>query len=86
MTITPATATVAQQVTKLYDLIAGYHATHLIEIARELGVWEAVTARPGMIATKSKPETPSATLSTNVCAPRARWITQPRSTRTPRCA
>ena len=28
----------------LYDLIAGYHVTHLIEIARELGVWEAGAA------------------------------------------
>ncbi len=40
--------TLAQQVTKLYDLVAGYHATHLIEIARELGVWEAITAHPGI--------------------------------------
>src|SRR5207237_1885476 len=31
-----------------YDLIAGYHATHLLEIGRELGVWEAITAQPGM--------------------------------------
>jgi hypothetical protein len=31
--------TLADQVSKLYDLIAGYHATHLLEIARELGVW-----------------------------------------------
>jgi hypothetical protein len=39
--------TLADQVSKLYDLIAGYHATHLLEIARELGVWEALTERPG---------------------------------------
>jgi SAM-dependent methyltransferase len=38
----------AQQVTKLYDLIAGYHATYLVEIARELGVWEAVAGQPGI--------------------------------------
>lgn len=37
-----------EQVTKLYDLIAGYHATHLLEIGRVLGVWEAITARPGI--------------------------------------
>ena len=37
----------ADQVSRLYDLIAGYHATQLIEIARELGVWEALTERPG---------------------------------------
>ena len=40
--------TLPQQVTKLYDLISGYHATHLLEIGRALGVWEAVTARPGV--------------------------------------
>jgi hypothetical protein len=38
----------ADQVSRLYDLIAGYHATHLIEIARELGVWEIVTSDPGL--------------------------------------
>jgi SAM-dependent methyltransferase len=40
--------TLADQVSRLYDLIAGYHATHLVEIARELGVWEAVTSAPGI--------------------------------------
>jgi SAM-dependent methyltransferase len=46
---TAATApTLPQQVTKLYDLIAGYHATYLIEIARELGVWDAITSQPGI--------------------------------------
>src|SRR2546430_16867543 len=40
--------TLPEQVTKLYDLISGYHATHLLEIGRELGVWEAITAQPGM--------------------------------------
>jgi SAM-dependent methyltransferase len=45
----PATApTLADQVSRLYDLIAGYHATQLIEIARELGVWEALTSSPGL--------------------------------------
>jgi hypothetical protein len=24
------------------ELIAGYHATNLLEVARELGVWEAL--------------------------------------------
>ncbi len=43
-----AEPTLPQQVTKLYDLIAGYHATHLLEIGRVLGVWEAITARPGI--------------------------------------
>jgi SAM-dependent methyltransferase len=38
----------ADQVSKLYDLIAGYHATQLIEIARQLGVWEALTSSPGL--------------------------------------
>ena len=46
---TPAAApTLADQVSKLYDLIAGYHATHLLEIARELGVWEALAQHPGL--------------------------------------
>ena len=40
--------TLAEQVTKLYDLIAGFHVTNLIEIARQLGVWEAIAAAPGM--------------------------------------
>jgi SAM-dependent methyltransferase len=45
----PATApTLADQVSRLYDLIGGYHATQLIEIARELGVWEALTSSPGL--------------------------------------
>lgn len=39
-----------EQVTKLLDLIGGYHVTHLIEIARELGVWELITAEPGITA------------------------------------
>ena len=39
---------VADQVSRLYDLIAGYHATHLLEIARELGVWQALTRSPGL--------------------------------------
>jgi SAM-dependent methyltransferase len=40
--------TLADQVSRLYDLIAGYHVTHLLEIARELGVWEALTKDPGL--------------------------------------
>ena len=40
--------TLAGQVSKLYELIAGYHATHLLEIARELGVWEALAKSPGL--------------------------------------
>jgi SAM-dependent methyltransferase len=43
-----AEPTLAAQVTKLYDLISGYHATHLLEIGRELGAWEAITAQPGV--------------------------------------
>lgn len=43
-----AEPTLPEQVTKLYDLIAGYHATHLLDIGRELGVWEAITAKPGV--------------------------------------
>ena len=38
----------ADQITRLYDLIAGYHATHLIEIGRELGLWEELTRTPGL--------------------------------------
>lgn len=37
-----------EQVTRLYDVIAGYHATNLIEVARELGVWRAITEDPGI--------------------------------------
>lgn len=46
----PDSPTLADQVTKLYDLIAGYHVTHLVEIARELGVWDALTRNPGRIS------------------------------------
>ena len=40
--------TLADQVSKLYELIAGYHATHMMEIARELGVWNALAKDPGL--------------------------------------
>jgi SAM-dependent methyltransferase len=43
-----AVPTLADQVSKLYVLVAGYHATNLLEIARELGVWEALTKSPGL--------------------------------------
>ena len=43
-----ATPTLADQVSKLYELVAGYHATNLLEIARELGAWEALTQSPGL--------------------------------------
>ena len=42
-----ATLTLADQVSKLYELVAGYHATNLLEIARELGVGGA-DAEPGL--------------------------------------
>ena len=45
---TPAAPSLADQVSRLYELIAGYHATNLLEIARELGVWEALVRRPGL--------------------------------------
>ena len=38
----------ADQVSKLYDSVAGYHVTHLLEIARELGVWDALARTPGL--------------------------------------
>ena len=41
-----ATPTLADQVSKLYELVAGYHATNLLEIARELGAGGA-DAEPG---------------------------------------
>src|SRR4029453_14280867 len=44
----PEAPALADQVSRLYDLVAGYHATHLMEIARELGVWAALTASPGL--------------------------------------
>ncbi len=43
-----ASPTLADQVSKLYELIAGFHATHMMEIARELGVWEALARDPGL--------------------------------------
>jgi hypothetical protein len=46
----PDSPTLADQVSKLFDLMAGYHVTHLVEIARELGVWDALTQNPGRIS------------------------------------
>ncbi len=43
----PPEPTLADQVSRLYDLIGGYHATHLLEIARELGVWDALAEHAG---------------------------------------
>ena len=48
----PDSPTLADQVSKLYDLVAGYHVTHLVEIARELGVWDALTRNPGRISSE----------------------------------
>jgi SAM-dependent methyltransferase len=42
--------TLAQQVSRLYEIIAGYHGTHLLEIGRAVGFWEAITAVPGLTA------------------------------------
>jgi SAM-dependent methyltransferase len=42
------TPSLSEQVTRLYDLIGGYHATNLLDIADRLGVWAAVTAKPGI--------------------------------------
>lgn len=44
----PAAPTLADQVTRLYDLIGGYHATHLLEVGRAVGAWEAITADSGI--------------------------------------
>ena len=49
--VNPAAQTapsLTDQVTRMYDLLAGYHGTHLLEIARELGIWRTLTANPGM--------------------------------------
>ena len=43
----PATPSLADQVSRLYDLIAGYHVTNLIEVAREVGAWEDDHGPPG---------------------------------------
>jgi hypothetical protein len=52
----PAAApTLADQVSKLYELVAGYHATNLLEIARELGAWEALTQSPGLTSEAPRP-------------------------------
>jgi SAM-dependent methyltransferase len=52
MTATPTAGpdgpSLADQVSRLYDLIAGYHLTNLIEVGRELGVWETISGRPGI--------------------------------------
>ena len=48
----PDSPTLADQASKLYDLVAGYHVTHLVEIARELGVWDTLTQNPGQISSE----------------------------------
>ena len=65
--------TLADQVSRLYDLIAGYHATHLLEIARELGVWEALAHEPGMTSEDARHAARRRTRSTPTCcaAPRS---------------
>ena len=40
--------TLADQVSRLYEIIGGYHATNLLKIAHDLGVWRAITAEPGL--------------------------------------
>ena len=47
-TVGPDGPSLAEQVSRLYDLIAGYHLTNLIEVGRELGVWDTITDRPGI--------------------------------------
>jgi SAM-dependent methyltransferase len=42
----------AEQVSRLYDIIAGYHLTNLIEVAREVGAWERIAAQPGIPSAK----------------------------------
>jgi SAM-dependent methyltransferase len=44
----PGGPSLADQVSRLYDLIAGYHLTNLIEVAREVGVWDWMAAHPGV--------------------------------------
>ena len=44
----PAGPSMAEQVSRLYDLIAGYHVTNLIEVARAVGAWERISSRPGI--------------------------------------
>ncbi|MBI3522864.1 MAG: methyltransferase domain-containing protein [Chloroflexi bacterium] len=38
----------ATQMTKLYEIIGGYHATQLLEVGRALGVWEAIAESPSI--------------------------------------
>ena len=61
-----ATLTLADQVSKLYELVAGYRATHLLEIARELGVCETFTESS---FTESFPLAPSTHLPLEHCGP-----------------
>lgn len=46
-----STPTLAAQIDHLYDLVAGFHATHLLAIGREVGLWELLAAEPGSTAT-----------------------------------
>ncbi len=39
--------TIADQVTRLYESIAGFHTTHMLEVGRELGIWTYLAAHPG---------------------------------------
>jgi len=45
---TTGTPTLSEQVTRLYDIIGGYHATNLLKVAQDLGAWRAITSHPGI--------------------------------------
>ncbi len=53
--MTAESPTLADQVSKLYELIAGYHATHMIEIGHQLGAWAALTEDPGLTSEARRP-------------------------------
>jgi SAM-dependent methyltransferase len=40
--------TLSDQVSRLYEIIGGFHATNLLKIAQELGVWRELTNEPGL--------------------------------------
>ena len=73
-TVGPAGPSLADQVSRLYDLIAGYHLTNLIEVAREVGRLGARSPpSPGIASAKLAAELGTDPATRTSCAgPRSR--------------
>jgi SAM-dependent methyltransferase len=58
--------TLSDQVSRLYDIIGGFHATNLLKIAHEIGAWQAITAHPGITSAELAQDLGTDTFYTDV--------------------